>query len=185
MKKYIVYSLMIGMLVWSCEKDNNADPYLIGKQQIGMLTDSTQVGELKKIFPNDSVSFSQTNNSFGNDSEIEIYSNEGKNILTLTPLRMGDSTSSISSVQIKDPSFKTAKNVSIQSTFKDINDNYKIAKINNLINSIVLSVPELNASFTIDKKELPPNLRYDLNMKIEKSQIPDNARIKYFMLHWD
>ena len=54
-----------------------------------------------------------------------------------------------------------------------------------MISSIVVFVDEINASFTIDKKELPANLRFDMELKIEKIQIPDKAKIKYFFVYWD
>ena len=67
---------------------------------------------------------------------------------------------------------------------KDINAAYKISKIDNLINSIVVSVNEINASFTIDKKELPASLRFDMDMTIDPIQIPEKAKVKFFILHW-
>ncbi|NCQ15805.1 MAG: hypothetical protein GW810_13615, partial [Flavobacteriales bacterium] len=89
------------------------------------------------------------------------------------------------SVQIFDSRFKTDKNLSILSTFKDINSNYKITRIDNLINTIVVTVNEINASFTIDKKELPANMRFDRTLKIEAIHIPDNAKIKFFFINWN
>ena len=68
---------------------------------------------------------------------------------------------------------------------KDIDNNYTISSIDNLINSVVISVNELNASFTIDKSEMPANTRFDRTLQIEASMIPENAKIKYFMLHWN
>jgi hypothetical protein len=38
---------------------------------------------------------------------------------------------------------------------------------------------------TIDKKELPEELRYNPSLKIDPSQIPDEATFKYFMIGWD
>ena len=60
----------------------------------------------------------------------------------------------------------------------------KISKIDNLINAIVVSVNEIDASFTIDKKELPASMRFDMNMTIDVIQIPEKAKIKFFMVHW-
>ena len=84
-----------------------------------------------------------------------------------------------------DSRYRTSKNVTTLSTFKDIKDSYKINRIDNLINSINVNINEINAYFTIDKKELPANLRFDMKMVIEASQIPDDAKIKYFMLNWN
>ena len=38
--------------------------------------------------------------------------------------------------------------------------------------------------FIIDKKDLPAELRFDMSLNIEASQIPDEAKIKYIMLYW-
>jgi hypothetical protein len=43
----------------------------------------------------------------------------------------------------------------------------------------------MNVYVTIDKKELPAELRYDTQARIQASQIPDDAKIKYFMIDWD
>jgi hypothetical protein len=83
-----------------------------------------------------------------------------------------------------DSRFKTEKNISTISAFKDIQTQYKISRISNLINSIVVAVDDINASFTIDKKELPANLRFDMDLKFEATHIPDEAKIKYFFVNW-
>jgi hypothetical protein len=45
-------------------------------------------------------------------------------------------------------------------------------------------VNEINAYFTIEKSELPENLRYDITQKIEAVSIPDKAKIKDFFIQW-
>ena len=49
---------------------------------------------------------------------------------------------------------------------------------------MVVFVDEINGFFTIDKKELPSELRLDMNKNIEALNIPDTAKIKYFMIGW-
>lgn len=184
--KQISLVVIIAASFTFCTPEKKQDPFEVGKHYIGLLTDSTQVMDLDLVFPNDSiVEFSVKGDEFtGQNNDIDIYSKQGDRLLSLSPREILDSTSTIESVQILSGKYKTKKNVSVLSTFKDINDNYKISKIDNLINTIVVSVNELNASFSIDKKELPANLRYDMNLNIEAVQIPDNAKIKYFILHW-
>lgn len=171
-------------LIISCGKKQ--DPFLIQKHNIGNLTDSTQIKDLKSVFIKDSVADYDGQDEFTrNINNIDIFDKEGKALLTLSPERISDSTAVITSVRILDPRYKTENGISITSTFKDLNKAYTISKIDNLINSIVISVKELNVSFTIDKKELPSNLRFDRNLTIEASQIPDHAKIKYFFVHWN
>lgn len=185
MNKLLVSVVLIALLIVSCTKDKKQDPFQINKQHIGLLTDSTQVKDLKLAFPSDSIVKNITGDEFtGNSNDIEIYDTSGKQLLTLTPSQSLDSTAVITSIHILDSRYKTDKNISTLSTFADIKNNYKISGISTLINSIVVSVNEINATFTIDKKELPANLQYNMDLKIEAVQIPDNAKIKYFMLYW-
>ena len=179
-----ILSLIILLLIFtSCKKEQN--PFEIGKQHIGFLTDSTQVKDLKTIFNNDSiVSFIGGDEFIGNKNNIEIFEKGGEKLLSLTPKHALDSTSVIESIQIIDSRYKTPKNISTISSFKELSDTYKISKINNLINSILIRVNEINASFAIDKKELPANIRFDMNLNIEATHIPDNAKIKYFFINW-
>lgn len=184
MKTSFFYVVILLLFITGCKKEPN--PFLIGKQNIGLLTDSTQVKDLALVFPNDSIVKFTTDEEFmGDKNDIEIFEKGGKKLLTLEPSIAQDSTSVIKSVQIMDSRYKTDKNISTLSTFKDINDNYKISKITNLINSVVVFVDEINASFTIDKKELPSDLRFDMSLTIEKIQIPDKAKIKYFFVYWN
>ncbi|MDY2587544.1 hypothetical protein [Winogradskyella aquimaris] len=185
MKNTIFTILIVIMLITSCSKEKPTDPFLIKKHHIGLLTDSTTVKELDAVFSNDSVVRYVAGDEFtGSVNIIEIFDKSGKKLLDLSPKEALDSTSVISSVRINDERYKTEKNVSLLSTFKDIKDNYKISKIDNLINTVVVSVNEINASFTIDKKELPSSLRFDMEATIDPIQIPEKAKIKYFMIHW-
>ena len=184
MNKTLYCLITLSLLIIGCKKE--VDSFLVNKQNIGLLTDSTQVKDLDLIFPNDSIVKSTEDNGFSsNENEIEIFEKGGKKLLVLELNKTQDSTAVISSIQIMDSRYKTDKNITTLSSFKDINDNYKISKISNLINSIVVFVDEINASFTIDKKELPSDLRFDMSLTIEKIQIPDKAKIKYFFVYWN
>jgi len=183
MNKSILCVLIISFLFASCNKEQ--DPFQIGKQHIGLLTDSTQVKDLEAIYPKDSIAKGFDDTEFTrNFNDIEVFEKGGKKLLVISPRKAMDSTSYIQSIRIIDPRYKTDKNLSTLSTFKEIASNYKINRIDNLINSIVITVNELNASFTIDKKELPANLRFDRSLKIEATHIPDNAKIKFFFVNW-
>lgn len=185
MKNTLLTLIALLFIFTSCKKEQ--DPFQIGKQHIGFLTDSTQVKDLDVIFNSDSiVKHSGGGDEFlGNINNIEIFEKGGKKLLILSPSRASDSTATIKNVRIIDSRFKTNKNVTTLSTFKNIQDSYTISSIDNLINSIIVSVNDINASFTIDKKELPANLRFDMNLRIEATHIPDNAKIKYFFINWN
>ena len=145
MKNTFLAIIIIALLITSCTKDKAPDPFLISKNHIGLLTDSTQVKDLETIFSNDSVVRYIAGDEFtGSVNTIEVYEKSGKKLLDLSPKEALDSTSLISSVRIIDERYKTEKNISTLSTFQDINETYKISKIDNLINAIVVSVNEIN-----------------------------------------
>lgn len=182
--KNVFFALIILLIVTACKKEE--DPFLVEKHHIGKLTDSTQIKDLESVFPNDSiVKFVGGDEFTGNINNIDVYDKSGNHLLVLTPNEALDSTAVIDNIRIIDSRFKTAKNITTLSTFKDINEAYKVNRIDNLINSINVNVNEINAYFTIDKKELPANLRFDMKLTIEASQIPDEAKIKYFMINWN
>ena len=184
MYKSIVSLLILTLIFSSCKKEQ--DPFLVSKNSVGLLTDSTQVKDIKMAFPNDSVINYKGDTTFKIPMNmVEVYNKEGKLLLTLTPKKMSDSTSTITNVRIEDTRYQTEKKISSLSKFKDIQAAYKISKIDNLLSSLVISVNEINAQFAIDKTELPANLRHDMNLNFEASQIPDNAKIKYFFINWN
>ena len=184
MIKSLLSFIILAVLLTSCKKEQ--DPFQIGKQNIGLLTDSTQVKDLDVVFSKDSVvKFIGGDEFIGNRNNIDVFEKGGKKFMILTPRQALDSTAVIESIQIIDSRYKTNKNISVLSTFKDINSNYKISRIDNLISSVLVTVNELDASFAIDKKELPANLRFDMDLKFEATHIPDNAKLKYFFVNWN
>ena len=183
--KNTLYTLLICVLLLTSCSTKEVNPFLIKKDHIGLLTDSTQVKDLEAIFSKDSIVRYIAGDEFvGSVNTIEVFEKGGKKLLDLSPREALDSSSVIASVRVLDERYKTEKNISALSTFKDIKDAYKISKVDNLINVIVVSVNEINASFTIDKKELPASMRFDMDMTIDTIQIPEKAKVKYFMIHW-
>ena len=73
----------------------------------------------------------------------------------------------------------------MKSTFKDIKDNYEISGIQTSIDAVVIFLKDSDVFVTIDKKELPENLRYNPNLTIDPSQIPQGATFKYLMISWE
>jgi len=182
MKRLILGSLITISLI-ACGRDS--DPFLIDSTRVGTLTKEVRINQLDSVFSEDSIVRSGSGNEFLNsNNEIQIFDKEGKPLLILEPIQQFDSTSTIGYMQILDSRFQTEKGLSNMSTFGEVVENYQISRIENTINSAVVFIDELNLYLTIDKKELPASLRFDTDAKISASQIPDNAKIKYFMVSW-
>ena len=183
MKHYLFLAILLGLFV-ACDK--TTDPFLITTNSAGLLTDSTMIKELKTVFINDSLSRFIGGDEFtGNTNTISVYEKEsGALLLELDPNTALDSLSTIRTVRIMDPRFKNQDGINTLSTFGDLNSNYSISSIQNTLRSLIISVDEINAYFTISKKELPEEMRYNMNKKIEAISIPESAKIKGFYLQW-
>lgn len=184
MKKIHLTLLSLGLILFSCTK--KTDPFQITADHIGNLTNVSTVSELESIFGNDSIVKHIAGDEFiGNINDIEVYDKKGNQLLILEATQEFDTTSTIKSIRVVDPRFKTAKGFGAASTFKDLRENYTISKITNTLSLAMITIDEINAYVAINKKELPKELLFDTKTKIEAVQIPDSAKIKYFWLDWD
>ncbi|KAA2218395.1 hypothetical protein [Maribacter flavus] len=176
----ILFSIII---IAQCTKEDDKT-FKISTDAVGKLDKTSLARDLDLIYENDSVVRDTIQSNFGNgSSKIKIYEKGGALLLTLTPNT--DSIPTIQNVLINDKRFKTDKGISIESTFKDIQEKYEIKKIITSINNVIILLKDSDIYFTIDKAQLPENLRYQANTNIEAVQIPDAAKIKYLMVGWD
>jgi len=146
--KNLLLIASIGILLNSC--DTKIDKFLISHHNIGELTDSTQVKDLKAIFINDSIVKSIAGDEFiGRVNDIEVFEKGGKRLLVLTPTEALDSTATIRTIKIIDERYETLKGVSIKSTFKDIKETHSISSIQNTLKNVVIFTSDTNSFFTI------------------------------------
>jgi hypothetical protein len=184
MKNILFIAILTSLLFASCGE--KTDPFAIGDGVIGHINKQVQMKQIDSIFAQDSiVKLNPMKNAIGTQGEVEIYEKGGKKLMILSPNDESDPESVITNIQIFDERFKTVSGLNKASTFKDIKTNYEIAGIENAINSVVVFLKNSNVYVTIDKKELPEDIRYNYSAKIEASQIPDEAVFKYFMIGWD
>ncbi len=184
MKKTLFLSALAALLFVQCGKEK--DPFLIKQGAIGNLTREIKMKQIDSIFAQDSiVKLNPVPDALGTQGEVEIYEKGGEKLLLLSPNSESDPESFITNIQIFDDRYKTEKGLTKASTFKFVKDNYTIANIETTINAVVVFLENSDIFLTIDKKQLPENLRYDPSVTIEASQIPDDATFKYFMVGWD
>ena len=182
LKKAITLFFAVFLFI-QCSNESN---FLVEKGAVGNINKETTVLDLKDIFKKDSLVSNISNNdtipklfSATND-QYEVFLRNGNKMLEITPIKESDSLSKIKSIQIFDPNFITEKGISLRSTFNDINKNYTINKVETTLTSATLFIDELNATISIDKKEL--GLNSFSRDKISLDQIPDIAKVKYFTI---
>jgi hypothetical protein len=182
MIKKIVGICLLSIIVWQCKKENI---YLLAKGQVGRITSATTVNDFKSIFSKDSLASHIGEGSFAASDydEYLVFDKKGNHLLTIIPKQQHDSVSTVESIQIFDKKYKTLKGVGLSSTFSDITGNYSVNKVESTFTTAVLFINELNATITIDKKEL--GIKDFGTQKISLEQIPDLAKIKAMTIWFD
>jgi len=177
---WVLGILTVVFLVGCSEKDTN---FLISDEKIGKLDKISLVRDLELIYEADSIVKDTLSSRVGGSAKkIKVYEKGGKHLLTLTPT--SDSIPTVENISIEDPRFQTESGIGLQSTFKEVQNQYEIKKIVTTLNSIVIFPKGSNLYFTIDKSELPANLRYTTST-VDAVQIPDEAKLKYLMMGWE
>ena len=190
MREYKIYLsvIIVSLFLVQCTNEN---AFLIEKNRVGLISSTDKVSDIEMIFTNDSVVSHLSEGALGDgeskfkgdNDEYLIYSKEGKHLLTLVPKTSQDSSSTIKYVDVFDNQFKTDKELSLTSQFKDVNLHYMINKVETTLSSATLYIDELNATLSIDKKELGMNGFNAEKVKIE--QIPEMANLKSMTIWFD
>jgi len=168
MRKILTITFITALFI-SCSSDN---PFSITTDGVGPFSKESTLVEAETIFKNDSV--------VNRGNVVEVYDKKGSKLLIIN----GKEEDKAGIIRIVDSRYTTSKGISNASTFGDIAKAYTIKRIDNLVGTIIVRVNESEAYFTFDKKHLPSEFRFDTSKKIEATQIPDDAPIKYFMLGW-
>lgn len=183
MLKKIIAIVSVTLLFIECKEEIN--PFLISNDSVGVLTRGMTIKEIDSIFAQDSiVKLYAQNEELPTQGEVEIYDKNGTKLVSISPVTNNDPDALISNFQFFDPRYKTDKGLNLSSTFKDIKANYKILNIETTISTVVIFLEDNDLFINIDKNELPENFRYNPNLVIDITNIPDEAKIKYFMLSW-
>ncbi len=181
MKRNIIALSILGLIASSCSNSGN---FAITNEGVGPLTKTTKVSELKTTFANDSLVDANGSTELKAPVQyISVFEKGGKKLLELEPTT-GESDATINYIRLYDERYTTEGGVTVKSTFKDILDGHEIKRIENLISTIVVLVEDSDVYFTIDKKHLPSELMFDTTTKVELTQIPDDAPIKYIQISW-
>ena len=183
MLKKIIAIVSMTLLFIQCKEEIN--PFLISNDSVGTLTRGMTIKEIDSTFAKDSiVKLYAQNEELPTQGEVEIYEKNGTKLVSISPVTNNDPDALISNFQFFDPRYKTDKGLNLSSTFKDIKANYKISNIETTISTVVIFLEDNDLFINIDKNELPENFRYNPNLVIDITNIPDEAKIKYFMLSW-
>ena len=169
--------LFVILSLVQCAKEDN----VIRKKKLGEITDKTTIEELDRIFAKDSVVKLPEGRELVR--EYKVIGENGEPSLVFMPRIENDSIKSLELVKIYSSEYITEKGISTASTYKDIAAQYSIDKIEPTFSSAILFIDELNATISLDKKDLKLD-EFDMR-DIREDQIPDLARILYITLWFE
>ena len=178
-------SIALILLIISCQTENN--DFIIKNKQVGKLTDTTTIAQMKQLYQNDSiVKKTEGQTAFEPYDEYLIIDKSSKQILmVVVPKKMNDNQSVIKEVDIKSPRFKTEKGVGLDSNFGDFVKHHKIGRIDETFKYIVVFIDDLNATIDMPKDVIPLNAQNDTRIKIDETLIPDNTKIRDFIVFFN
>ncbi|NQY29865.1 MAG: hypothetical protein HRT69_10375 [Flavobacteriaceae bacterium] len=182
MKKTLLITLS-SIVFMQCAKKE--DPFLIQKDKIGVLQKEFTIKQIDSVFANDSIVKHVNGDEFtGNYTDIEVYEKGGAHLLSLSPSESLDKNATINIVTLRDSRYKTDKNISLNSTFKDFKTYYEVSKIDRILNNINIEFKNQDFYITISIDELPSAYKFDYSRTIDVASIPDAAKIKSLRLDW-
>ena len=178
--------LFLAILTISCvNKPADKVDFLVTENNVGVFKKGMTVKEVLDIVPKVHIKKVVDKDNYENSYDDYQYFDTNKtHLLTLTPTIRDDIQSKINRILILDNRFKTNKNIGLGSTYADVKNNHKITDIAPDLEHIVLTVGELNARFSINKKQLLDNWWDESKKKIDISKIPDTATFDTFVIWW-
>jgi len=179
--------LLLFMVFIQCSNSK----FKISKKQVGKINATTTVADLKSIFVKDSLVIQLKESDLGSeknyftqeDDVYFIFEKGGKQLLKIVPKNSDDQKSTLQFVQVLDSRYKTDKDISLTSSFKEVHANYRISNIETSFTSVMLYIDELKATIVLDKEEV--GIKKLSNTKVTVDQIPDTAKIKYLTIWFD
>ena len=196
MMKHFGLVAVIFLCLLSCSKKQDIqestnlpdekDTYLITATQVGEISRGMTIHQLYSTFSSRQIKHSQITGGYFNQvvDNYDIYSPDGRILLTVTPEIADDTSSMINQIIIRDTSYQTAQGINLNSTLKDIRTKYHTIKYLPMAHQIVVSVPKISTNFLINKQTLNDNW-WDSNAKeIIEENIPDSTKIEGIVVYW-
>lgn len=172
--KRIASALLLLSLMISCGKQE----LTIKKHQLGDIDKNTTIEALEARFSQDSLVRQPEEGE--RVRELQVYDKKGELSLVFATKIENDSVKGIELIKIYDPIYNTESGVSTASNFKEISEKYTISKVEPSFSYAVLYIDELNATISLNKKDLKID-EFDMR-EIKLEQIPELASVKYITL---
>lgn len=153
---------------------------------VGPIKKGMTVQDVLDLLPEKQINKVLGNGEFLGDEydDYEIHDEFGKHVLTITPREKDNLKELIVRVAIVDQRFTTTLNVGLDTSYGMIHKMYPNLTVTPDIGSVVISLDDINAWMSIDKKQLPDDWWDEKNKRVNLHKIPLNAKIQSFGVEW-
>lgn len=184
--KYLLL-ILSAFFVIACQKSSE---YMVSKNRLGNINNTTKISELKSLLLLDSVDMSYPRDIYGKPltslvKEVKVYDTSNNEVLLIKPDTKLDTMSLISSIRILSERYKTKNGIGINSNFEDVQEHHAIGLIQSSPNSIVLMLSDINALVSFDRSVLPGDIRFDNEAEIKLTMIPNDAKVNRFWINFE
>lgn len=188
---FIILSLIL--VFYSCRTaqnhrtDTEEKTFLIAPNQVGAIKKGMTIKDLYSTLPKNQIKKIKTKNELSADAtdNFYIYDSQNRLLLIVSPETKNDEGSRISRVVIKDKRYKTTQGISLQSNVGQIRNAYENTDFIPSINEIIMFVPEIDANFEINPRNLSRNIWNDSTGMILADSIPATTTVTTLAIFWD
>lgn len=187
----ILWILMIGVSCTPSTKHQTADTekeeFLIAPNQVGNIKKGMTIKDLYSLFSENQIKKIKTKSELTADAtdNFYIYDKQNRLLLIASPQTKNDEGSRITRIVIKDKRYKTEKGISLQSNVGEIRETYENTDYIPSLDEIILFVPEIDANFEINPRNLKHKVWDDSTGTIIADSIPSKTGVTTLAVFWN
>lgn len=163
------------------------EEFLIAPNQVGLIKKGMTIKDLSTIFPENQIKKIKTKSELTADAtdNFYVYDKQNRLLLIASPKTKNDEGSKITRIVIKDKRYQTPKGIGLQSTVGEIRNAYENTDFIPSLDEIILFVPEIDANFEINPRQLQRNVWNDSTGMIIADSIPDRTNVTTLAVFWN
>ncbi len=174
MKKTVFFISFLLFIFISCSKENQK--FEFGKNHVGPLRPGIQPGEVKSLFPNDSIGKLKEQNGIVTQKTLKIFDKKTGQPLLALIFQNKDDSLKLHAVEILSKKYISERGVPAYAPFKDWKSKHKITKADRTLKHIIVYVDDLNATLTFTEEDLPYTAQHRPLTKVEPDWIKNNSK---------
>ena len=179
-------TLLLTFISWGFCAFGQGNNFLITPTSVGIFKKGMTIKDVQRLVPAKQCIKKNVQGDEGDTYDnYELLDSQNVLLLTITPNEQENLNSTINRVLVGDKRFRTSKGIGLSSKYSELIKSYSVTEYSADIEAIILTVPELNAWFSINKKQLLDNWWNENRNQIDASRIPPTATLNTFVISWE